>query len=342
MGDVLHGLPAVAGLRRAWPECSIGWAVEPRWAPLLVDGKGAGPVVDWVHPVKTREWKRRPFAPATAGELAGLRRDLRERQYDVCVDLQGAIKSAVIGKMAGAQRFVGMRMPREGAARLLYGEQVECREAHVIGQACELVSAAVGLAVAAEPVALPMDAAAEGWCTATLARLGVVEGFVLLAPGAGWGAKQWGVDRYGELTGRLRAAGFQVLVNAAGPEGGADAELAEHVAKLGGGTAVRSSVAQLVALTRRAALVVGGDTGPVHLGAALGRPVVGLFGPTDPKRNGPEFPVVEEDRARVVVLRNEASVTDHRRASATEAGLGRITVDQVEAAACALLGERHG
>ena len=334
MGDVLHGLPAVAGLRAAMPECTIGWAVEPHWAPLLVGADGWGPVVDRVHLVNAKEWKKRPFA--MGGDLADLRRELRGAAYDVCVDLQGLIKSAVVGKLAGAARFVGMERPREGVARRLYGERVECRSEHVVGQASELVGAAVGAAIEPAKAALPVDGDAGGWCTGALARAGVGERFVLLAPGAGWGAKQWGAERYGRLAARLHEAGFGVVVNA--PAAGPDADLADAVARAGSGRRVSSTVAQLIALTRRADLVIGGDTGPVHLAAALGRPVVGLFGPTDPKRNGP----YAGDGRHIRVLRHAASVTGHKRTAETEPGLARITVEEVEAAASELLGASVG
>ena len=335
MGDVLHGLPAVAGLKRALPGCRVGWAVEPRWASLLAGADGSGPLVDRVHPVNTKKWAAHPAAFATGTEVIALRRDLRAAGYDVCVDLQGAIKSAIVARMAGATRLVGMDRPREALARSLYGMRVVCTAEHVIGQACELVSAGVGEPIEPAPVELPVEADAEGWCTAALARLGVQEKYVLLAPGAGWGAKQWGAERYGEFARKMRDAGFGVLVN--GAPGGPDAELAETVAKAGGGHRLSSSVAQMVALTRRADLVIGGDTGPVHLAAALGRPTLALFGPTDPRRNGPDFP-----GARTVVLRDPGSVTSHKRVSATEAGLARIGVDEAWAAACTLLGGCRG
>ncbi len=154
MGDVLHGLPAVAALREAVPDCFIGWAIEPRWRALLRTGsakvRGAQmPIVDRVHEVQTQAWKKEPFAPATVKDVAKLRREMRGQRYDVCVDLQGSIRSAVIGKMAGARRFVGPRNPREGLARTLYGERVRLTETHVIAQACELLGAALKRAVEA-------------------------------------------------------------------------------------------------------------------------------------------------------------------------------------------------
>ena len=193
---------------------------------------------------------------------------------------------------------------------------------------------------------LPVDAEAERWAAelGSVPRVGAMEPrrnlghpsveapVVLLSPRAGWGAKQWPGERYAELARRLAGAGLRVLVN--GGAGGGDAE---EVARAGGSEGVACSVAQLIALTRRAALVVGGDTGPVHLAAALGRPVLALFGPTDPRRTGPYFP-----GAKVRVLRDVASVVSHKRVAETEAGLARISVEEVfEAAMTMLEGEQE-
>ena len=335
MGDVLHALPAVTALRRALPECFVGWAIEPRWSSLhkTEDARERGtemPVVDRVHAVRTREWKRRPFSRETLRDVAELRRELREERYDVCVDLQGSIRSGVIGWMAEARRFIGASEPREGPAAVFYGERVDLQARHVIAGACELVGAAIGTRLQAAAVELPRDPEAERWCELMFSAAAADKGFVLLCPGAGWGAKQWPTPQYAELARRLHAKGWQVLVNG----GSADGEGVDAITGASEARAVRCDLAQLVALSRRAALVVGGDTGPVHLAAALGRPVVALFGPTDPLRNGPAFP-----RARVRVLRHASSVLDYRRHAESEAGLGRIGVDEVLAAAHDVLNE---
>ena len=332
MGDVLHGMPAVAALRERMPDCFIGWAVEPRWKALL-EGDSAG-MVDRVHLVATREWKKRPFSRWTLRSISALRRELRSEEYDVCVDIQGLIRSSVIGWMAGTKRYVGSENPREKQAKWLYGERVKVQATHVIDKACELVGA--GIREALQPVQplLPVNAAAETWCDSHLVELGVRDGgFVLLSPAAGWGAKTWPAERWQLLARQLSEEGYAVLVNRGGP---ADRRITEAAAGDGPGRLVDCGIAELIALTRRAKLVVGGDTGPVHLAAALGLPAVALFGPTDPARTGPYFPT-----AHVRVLRHVSSRLDHGRRHDTEAGLAQITEEEVFDAAMELLRVRY-
>lgn len=338
MGDVLHALPAVAALRRAHPDWFLGWAIEPGWSELL-EAKGASargverPIVDRWYPVPTRQWKKRPFSGVTLKEIAAVRRELRGERFDLCVDLQGAIRSAVVGKMAGAGKFVGPADPREGPAKWLYGRVVRTPAAHVIEQGCELLGGAVGETLVPGEVPLPVDREAESWCDALLSRvLRGRERFVVIAASAGWGAKQWPPERYGAVAAELGRAGYAVVVNAVRESD----VLANAVVEASEGAAsvAACSIAQLIALERRASLVIGGDTGPLHLAAALSRPVVGIYGPTDPARNGPYGTVAR-------VLRHASSRRDHSRRDAAEAGLLEITADEVTSSALALLREER-
>jgi heptosyltransferase-1 len=160
-----------------------------------------------------------------------------------------------------------------------------------------------------------------------------------MAPTAGWGAKVWPAERYGEVAAALARAGFRVLVNAAGPGPdpftGAGKGIAERVVEASGNsaTAIHCSIGQLISLIRRAAVVIAGDSGPLHLAAALERPVVGIYGPTDPARNGPWVSGAGSAR----VLRDEGSVTSHKRGNEPEAGMLRISAGDVMAAALELL-----
>lgn len=327
MGDILHGLPAVTALREAHPDWRIGWAVEPQWRPLLAaegaEARGSSmPIVDRIHVIQARRWARSPIAANTIREVRRTRRELRDEGYDVCVDLQGAVRSAVIAKWARAERLIGEDAPREGVARWLFTERVKTRGVHVIEQAVEVLNAVAGDALSVSVPLLPMDEEAARKADAIAAP------FVLLNPGAGWGAKRWPADRYAAVAVCMREAGYNVLVNA----GPGEESLADEVAEASGGAAspLQSSLSELIAVTRWAALVIGGDTGPVHLASALGRPVVGIFGPTDPARNGPFG-------GRFRVLRSPESRRDHTRHATPEAGLLTITPDAVFEASVELL-----
>jgi heptosyltransferase-1 len=344
MGDVLHAMPAVAALRERHPDWVIGWAIEPVWRELLeaesefhdvawrLSGRDSRrPLVDRWSSVPTREWKRRPVSLNTLRDILALRRELRGDHYDLCVDMQGSIRSAMVGRMAGAARFVGAAAPREAPAAWFYKQKIRLSATHVVEQGCELLGAAVGETLRPVKVTLPVDPAAEQWCDTLLA--GVAERFALIAPTAGWGAKRWPAERYGAVAAALGRAGFRTLVNA---ESSQD-ETGRNVVKASGGAAtlVPCSVGQMIALVRRAGVVIAGDTGPLHLAAALERPVVGLFGPTDPARNGPYGTLSR-------VLRHSSSQVDHSRHKETEEGLMQITAEEVVDAASELLHAGQG
>jgi heptosyltransferase I len=338
MGDVLHALPAVAALRALHPDWFIGWAIEPRWSGLLqIAGdfedmsQGVGhfapkALVDRWYRVPTQRWRKRPFAGETISDILALREVLREERFDLCVDLQGSLKSAWVGGMAKAGAMVGSEKPRERMARWWYGEKVQLEGVHVVEQACELLGAAVGETLTPAKVQLPMEERDELWAhKATKGR-----GFALISPGAGWGAKMWPAERYGQVAVELgRTTGLRTLVNAS-LQGSGEAEDVVRASE-GFATAVPCTVGQLIALTRRAEVVIAGDSGPLHLAAALERPVVGIYGPTDPKRNGPWG-------TRSRVLRDAESVTSHKRVKMVEAGMLRVQVEGVVAAVVEVLG----
>jgi heptosyltransferase I len=324
MGDILHAMPAVTSLRESHPHWFLGWAVEPRWQVLFRPTSGDTPLVDQIHPVKAKEWARSPLAPATLREIHEMRRELRAQRYDVCVDLQGAVRSALLGRLAGAPRMLGEDEPRERPARWLFPERVPTRGLHVIEQALEVCNAIAGEKLALIEPLLPRDRQSEMWAENLLKNARSV----LLNPGAGWGAKRWPAERYGKLAACLHAAGYQVFVNA----GPGEEEIAARVIETSGGLAQAPdfTLERLIATTRRISLLIAGDTGPLHLACALGKPVVGIFGPTEPKRNGP-FGVPFR------VLRHPASKRDHTRRAEPEAGLLTIPVNEVFAAAMELL-----
>lgn len=342
MGDILHALPAVTALRQAHPDWTIGWVVDPRWQALLAAGNAdpgsiagaartaARPLVDHLHFAPAKEWGRRPFTLQTLSEIKTLRRSLRAAAYHAVIDLQGAIRSAVIARLAGSPRVIGESAPREHAARWLFTQRIATHGAHVIEQDVELVCAIAGDVLAAEKPLLPLDPLCELW-SAGILPLNAAPA-VLINPGAGWGAKRWPPERYAKVAQGLIDRGLTVLINS----GPGEESIAQVIVRATGGAARQSSpsLGQLIALTRRIALCISGDSGPLHLACALGRPVVGIYGPTDPSRNGPFG-----TRARV--LRSPISRRDHTRHSAPEAGLLTIQPEEVLRAADELLAEEE-
>lgn len=363
MGDILHALPAVTALRQAHPSWHIGWVVDPRWQALLKAGnKGpshpigqespagdpgreqenekagvsearstAMPLVDRLHFAASRNWKRHPLSGETRRQITDLRRELRDAQYGAVLDLQGALRSAIIGRMTGCIRRIGEAKPREWPAHWFFTERIATRGVHVVEQDVELAQAVAGEPLEFVQPLLPIDLETESWSTAWLAEHATPAGnrpLALLTPGAGWGAKRWPPERYGVVAQGLKERGFTVLVNA----GPGEESLAAPITAGGAAIPVAATLPQLIALTRRVALCVGGDTGPLHLASALGRPVVGIYGPTDPGRNGPYG-----TRARV--LRSPESRRDHTRRDAPEPGLLTIAPEDVLRAADELLAE---
>jgi heptosyltransferase-1 len=336
MGDILHALPAVTALRQAHSRWIIDWVVEPHWSALLTSQGSNGvrddrtqPVVDRIHLAATKEWRKALLSRQTLGEIGELRRSLKAGKYDVVIDLQGALRSSIVGSLAGSRRLIGESNPREKAAAWFFSDPVATFGAHVIEQDLELASAIAGDLLAYVPPRLPIDPEAEAWADRILPRGG--HPAVLLNPGAGWGAKRWPVERYGAVAKALIARDFRILVNT----GPGEEALAAAIAKEAGGqadavTTLNCNLAHLIAATRRIALAIAGDTGPLHLACALGRPVVGIYGPTDPSRNGPFG-------TRFKVLRNPESRRDHSRHAEPEAGLLTIQSEDVLRAADALL-----
>jgi heptosyltransferase I len=340
MGDVVHGLPAVAALRAAFPEAMLGWLIEERWAELLCTlptprsgpRSAQRPLVDRIHTVNTRQWRRAPFSAATWERVAASLSDLRAARYEIALDLQGAVRSSLLAQWSGAPVIYGAAQPRENLASMFYTRPIITGGKHIVEQNLSLAAAVAQRPLTMPRAELPRDDSAEQECGRRLKAQGRRE-FALLNPGAGWGAKQWPGERYGEVARQLAETGISSLINF----GPGEEDLARAVAAASGGAAetFTGSLTQLISLTRRAHLFIGGDTGPMHLAAALGVPVVGIFGPTDPARNGPFG-------TRSIVLRSLSSGTSYRHALQRDDGLLAISTGQVVAAARQLVEERHG
>jgi lipopolysaccharide heptosyltransferase I len=286
LGDVVHALPVLTALRRHLPAARLGWVVEEAMAPLLA----GHPDLDELLVARFRAWRHRPLAPRTAREVFAFTAALRRFDADVALELMGNHKGGLIAVAAGARRRIGLARShrREPSSALWINEPVTPPAgAHAVDRALA-VAAALGLPPApADFGGAKLFAHEPPAVAAALAAAGAGDApFVLVHPGAGWRNKEYPAERWGEVARRLRdAAGLPTLVTVApGEEGLAAATVAA------GGEAARAvaapDLATLAGLLRRARLVLGGDTGPLHLAHALGTPALALFGPTDPARNG--------------------------------------------------------
>lgn len=319
IGDIVHALPMAEALAARDGGAQVDWLVERALAPVL----RMAPAVTRGVAIETRRVRGgRGWLPVLA--------ELRGARYDVAFDAQGLVKSAALARLSGARRVVGWTAGhvRERPAAWWTTERVDPGPGgHVIDKNLALLRA-VGIERA--PRALRIE---EGPAAAHVASI-VAGGrpYVLVNPGGNWPNKRWPADRFGALAAWMREAHGLVSIVLWGP---GDEPLADAVVAASAGAATRApatALADIVALARRAALVVSGDTGPAHLACAVGAPVVGIYGPTDPRRNGPWQ---ADDRC---VSRFEACACHHRRAChAPRWCLLTVGVDEVKAAVTARL-----
>jgi lipopolysaccharide heptosyltransferase I len=303
LGDIIHAVPAAAALRAAFPDARIDWVVDAKHRAM----------VDLVTVVdRTIALER-----STLAGWADVARRMRQSSYDAAIDLQGLLKSAVLARASGAARVLGFSIwhLREKAARPFYSETDDYRDQdsgnarlppdqgnvplqpeqragqadtnHVIYKNLRLLRT---LGIDDDRIAFPLAEVDSDALREVRAELGPARPFALINPGAAWPNKRWPSERYGEVAAFLSDVRHlrSVVLWGPGEEG-----LARAVAAASAGSALvapPTALSDLLALSRAASLMVSGDTGPLHLAAAAGTPVVSIFGPTDPNRNGPWAP----------------------------------------------------
>lgn len=297
MGDVLAALPAVASLKHSIPHSRLAWVIEPKWKVLLE----GNPYVDSVITFERRtyrDWRR-------------VWRELRAEHFDIAVDFQGLVKSALLATAARPERIFGFtaEYAREAPASWFYSDKVPIRSYHAVERNLDLAAAAGATSILRTfplPVGTPEGDLPAG-------------DFILASPLAGWGAKQWPLEYYSDLAKALRRDfGLPLVLNTAQPvevEG-----VWRHVSGLPG----------LIHATRKATAVVGIDSGPTHLAAVLGKSGVAIYGPTDPARHGPYGD-------SFTVLRSGSANTSYRRSAEPDASMRAISPEQVIQALAAKL-----
>jgi heptosyltransferase-1 len=324
LGDIVHALPVAAALRRHWPDARIDWVVSAKHQAMLE-----------LVPAVTSRIVMNDRAGAGGGHsIFETMRIIRRQRYDVVLDLQGLIKSAVIARSSTAPRVIGFSRAylREPLARLLYteiydpgGEGIYARSEirHVVQINLGIVQK---LGLPGDSVEFPLAAPASPAAEQVRERTGGA--YALLNPGAAWPNKRWPPERFAALARGLRERHGLMSAVLWGPD---ERQLAEAAVAASHGDAVLTpptSIADVVALARGAKVMISGDTGPTHIGAAVGTPLVGIYGPTRPERNGPWLP------ADVSVSRASACRCHHwRRCRAARWCLLDIEVAEVLAAA---------
>lgn len=287
MGDVIHALPAAAALRGQLPDAHIAWAIEPRWAPLLQ----SNPHINEIVPLNRKQWS----------SVKAAWHQLRKQPFDLAIDLQGLIKSALTAAASGAKRIAGYHRSqlREWPAAFFYSETTRTAAAHIVDRHLELAGAPDTQADFPIPAGT-----AEGVLPETP--------FVLASPFAGWPSKEWPLERYADLA---KLIAMPLVLNAHPAAG-------TRITAVPGTYPHISSIAGLIDATRRARAVIGVDSGPLHLAAALKKPGVAIYGPTDPARNGPYG-------GSMHVLRHAQAITSYKRRDTIDPSMLAITAAMV-------------
>jgi len=317
LGDIVHTFPALAALRATFPDAELVWLTHPRWKALVESSSLATAV---------RELETRSY-----GSLRETIGWIRGKQFTVAIDYQGLWKSAVLPFLGAIPRRIGFssQTVREFGVPILYTDRVRSTETHIAEQNGELSEragarervAGFQLSVASNQEALVLQ----------FLRGFSIDRYIVLSPAGGWRSKCWPVERYGALCQKIRGKlGLRCVLN----HGPGEEDVAAAVKAASGNAdpvTYSGSLGQLMALLCNAVCVVGGDTGPTHLASALNTPVVAIFGPTDPARNGPyrNSGSCADSPGRIIVLRSPRAVTTYKRLDRPDPSLLEIDVEAV-------------
>lgn len=289
IGDIVHTLPALHAIRAAIPGAEISWTVEKRSAEIL----RGNTLIDNLIEVDTRSLRKGMAAHEILPEISRQVRGLREFGFDIAIDFQGLLKSAIIGKLSGAKTRFGFSKEalREPACRIFYNRSVDIpAETHVIRKNLHLSAQALNISVPDAVFKFPIFTNDEHRIEAE--RIAEIAGgdFVVLNPAGGWVTKLWPAEKFGELADMIWERHGLVSIITAGPDESELAGKAMQNSRSSKTFAVEPTLKGFFELAKLAKVYVGGDTGPTHLAIAAGTPVVGMFGPTEWWRNGSTNP----------------------------------------------------
>jgi len=285
IGDIVHALPAVAEIRRLIPDAEISWVVEKRSAEILRGNR----TLDRLIEVETKGLRTNGTTETVLRNLRGQVGELRKNKFDVAIDLQGLIKSALVAKLSGAKKRWGFagRALREPASRIFLTDSVKIpQQTHIIRKNLLLIETALDLAESNEPLEFPIDVSSGDVDEAESIVERVGPRFAILNPAGGWVTKLWDARKFGHLADRLWNELRLPSVIVSGPNEDHLSQAAVASAGTGKILSTKPSLKGFFELAKHSAVYVGGDTGPTHLAIAAGAPIVGIFGPTEWWRNG--------------------------------------------------------
>ena len=280
LGDVVHTIPVAVAIRRHYPAAVIDWVVDETVAPFLA----MVPVINNVLVLRSKD-------VSTISAWYGLRRELQSRNYDIAFDVQGLVKSALVARFSGATRVIGFSSPflRESWAKWFYGEQADPGSPiHVIERNLGILTA---LIIKDKSYSFPFELEDIGIVDQVYSHLGVSKGpFVLLNPNAAWPNKCWPAESFGAVAAYiLNRHGLRTVVvwNSSSKEDEARMNVVVSSSEGAAVSAPPTTLVELASVIKMGALFISGDTGPLHIAGAMGTPVIGIYGPSKPERNGP-------------------------------------------------------
>jgi heptosyltransferase-1 len=276
LGDVVHSLPFLSSVKSCFPNSEIHWVIAKGLEGLL-DGN---PMVDRLIVINKDLWKKISRAADTVREVRGLFREIREERYDLVIDLQGLLRSGLITMASRAPVRIGFAEAREGS-RFFYTATVRGgKDLHAVDRYLK-IAVALGCEADDSVFPFPLIENRDSWVKAFKRDLNE---YIVLVPGARWATKIWPAENFGRVASLVPVR--SVVVGS-----GADKGIAEKVVESSHGKAVSlagsTTLTELIEIMRGARLVISNDSGPMHIAAAVGVPVIAIFGPTSPERTGP-------------------------------------------------------
>lgn len=327
LGDIVLALPALSALKRSFPEARISWLVRPEFAPLIMGHPYISDIILFDRKQLSKWWCEQESFNA----LRSLKEQLKAGKFDLVFDFQGLFRTGFLSRVTGCKRRFGMAGARE-LAHLFYTDKIsqDVSSIHLVDYYLKMV-AAVGTRQGAAEFKLPEDAEASEQIDKLLKSQGVNGKYTVIVPGAAQVNKRWPIERFSELAGKIGER-FGLSIVATGSQGERNyiETMGKQVINLAGKTTVR----ELIPLMKRASLVVSNDTGPGHIAAALGVPIVMIFGPTNPARVCP----YKRPQCVVAIEPNERGMNADSYEPRHD--ISHITVEQVFETVCWQIGKK--